>query len=136
MKLWYGYGSEHSMNLVMIGRFKDATSAARAKQVIDRFKHRIVAEVQAGLLTVGGAEARFSDDMLDFLRQVKIYSLGPAELEQFAYDVTVEVKGDQVAVRTDEYDVSAFLKVLLDNGARIEVYSAHDYPETRGNRDE
>jgi hypothetical protein len=136
MKLWYGYGSEHSMKLVMIGRFKDATTAARAKQVIDRFVERINADVEAGLLRVGELEARFSDSMLDFLRQVKVYNIGSGELEQFAYDVKVEVEGNEVVVKTDECDVSAFLKVLLDNGARIEVFSAHDYPETRGNRAE
>ncbi|MEU9397969.1 DUF6375 family protein, partial [Streptomyces sp. NPDC048324] len=37
MKVWYGYGTEHSMNLVMIGRFKDATAADRAHTVIKEF---------------------------------------------------------------------------------------------------
>ena len=27
MKLWYGYGSEHSNNLVMIGQFKSVEDA-------------------------------------------------------------------------------------------------------------
>ncbi|EUA59807.1 hypothetical protein I550_2955 [Mycobacterium intracellulare 1956] len=33
-------------------------------------------------------------------------------------------------ITTDESDVQALLKVLLDGGARVEVYSAHDYPDT------
>ena len=41
MKLWYGYGSEHSMNLVMIGRFKDAVAAAQAKRVIDALTTKV-----------------------------------------------------------------------------------------------
>jgi len=31
---------------------------------------------------------------------------------------------------TEEFDISAFLKVMFSEGARIEVYSAHNYPDT------
>lgn len=133
MKIWYGYGSEHSANLVMIGRFKDAGKAAEARQVIDRLTEQVDADVQAGLMEIGAHTDRFTDGMLDLLGQLKIYSLGPAELEQFAYDVTVEVESDQIMLTTDELDVLAFLKVLVDRGARIEVYSAHDYPVAEEN---
>lgn len=128
MKIWYGYGSEHSMNLVMIGRFKDAVSAAKAKEVIDRLTDQVNADAQAGL--VGEGTEHFSDGMLDLLTNVKVHTLRPTELEQFTYDVNVEIKGSQIVLTTDEVDVSAFLKVLIDMGARVEVYSAHDYPDT------
>jgi hypothetical protein len=35
MKTWNSYGSEHSANLVMIGKFKNAASAEKAKEAID-----------------------------------------------------------------------------------------------------
>jgi hypothetical protein len=44
--------------------------------------------------------------------------------------------GSSIVVTTDETDVQALLKVLLDKGARIEVYSAHDYPGTGHSRGE
>ena len=133
MKIWFGYGSEHSANLVMIGRFKEAGDAAKAKQVIDQLTEQVSADVQAGLMEINGRTDRFTDGMLALLRQLEIYSIGPTELEQLAYDVTVKVEGDRVDVRTDELDVMAFLKVLLDEGARVEVYSAHVYPEAEQN---
>jgi uncharacterized protein DUF6375 len=34
MKVWSGYGSEHSMNLVMIGSFKQASDAEDVKDLI------------------------------------------------------------------------------------------------------
>lgn len=129
MKLWFGYGSEHSMNLVMIGRFKEASDAAQAKQAIDRLTNHIYAEVEAGRMEVGQPPDRYSQEISDVLRDVEIYTIGLAELEQFAYDVTVSIDGAQVVVKTDEIEVSAFLKVLLDKGARVEVFSAHDYPD-------
>uniref|UniRef100_UPI00261D4EEC DUF6375 family protein n=1 Tax=uncultured Halomonas sp. TaxID=173971 RepID=UPI00261D4EEC len=36
MKIWNGYGSEHSMNLVLIGRFKRAKDAENIEKNIDR----------------------------------------------------------------------------------------------------
>ena len=57
-------------------------------------------------------------------------SIGPGELEQFAYEVNMKVEGEKLIVTTDELDIAAFLKVLFLRGARIELYSAHDHPGT------
>ena len=48
MKLWAGFGSEHSMNLVMIGRFVDASDAAAAKRLIDDLIALVMEEQEAG----------------------------------------------------------------------------------------
>lgn len=130
MKIWYGYGSEHSANLVMIGRFKDAGDAAEAKEVIDWLTQQVNADIEAGLMRVGELPDRFTDGMRELLVRANLNVIGPAELEQFAYDATVQLGGNEIVVTTDEIDVSAFVKVLLDRGARIELYSAHHYPDT------
>jgi hypothetical protein len=131
MKLWYGHGSEHSMNLVMIGQFKNAGDATKAKEVIDRITEQVAADIEADHIEVGEQTDRYSDDMLTLLTSgVNVHGIYPAELEQFAYDVSVEVEDDKMLVTTEEIDVSAFLKVLLDKGARVEVYSAHHHPGT------
>jgi len=134
MKLWYGFGSEHSSNLVMIGRFKTVSDANAAKEIIDLLAKQVGADEQAGLIKIGEGTDRYTDEMLNLLQKVKVHSIGPAELEQFAYDVGIEVKDKEVVLTTDEIDVSAFLKVLLDKGAHVEVYSAHDYPRTEHGR--
>jgi hypothetical protein len=128
MKVWYGHASEHSMNLVMIGNFKNARDASTAKEIIEWLTKQVETDDKAGLMESGGRTDHFTDGMLDLLRKVSIHSLGPAEMEQFSYDVTVKVDDEKLIMTTDEVDVSAFLKVLLDKGARVEVYSAHDYP--------
>ena len=130
MKLWHGHGSEHSANLVMIGYFKDVTAAAKAKEVIDRLKEQVETDSDAGEMDVGsGSTNRYTTGMMDLLNTVKVYDVGPPELEQFAYDVNVDTKGNQVVIRTDESDIAAFLKVMIGKGARVEVFSAHDYPD-------
>ena len=130
MKVWRMFGSEHSANLVMIGHFKEVSEATKAKGVIDAITAQVRADEAAGLLKIGEAAERFSDSMLGLFEKVGVYSIGHAEVEQFAYDVTVKIEGNDVVLTTDEIDVSGFLKVLIDEGARVEVYSAHEHPDT------
>jgi len=125
MKVWHSYGSEHSANLVMIGSFKDAVSAEKAKAIIDEITEFMMHSDDDHR----GAE-RFSNGVMEILKKVEFYDVAPAELEQFRYDVSFELKGNQIVLTTDETDISAFLKLMIDKGARIEVYSAHDYPDT------
>jgi hypothetical protein len=130
MKIWYGHGSEHSMNLVMIGYFKDVSSAAEAKQVIDDLTELVSAEVDDGEIRIGERGDRFSEKLRDILYKLKIYDIAPAEFEQFGYDFGIRTEDSKVVLTTDESDVSAFLKLLIDRGARVEVYSAHHHTDT------
>ncbi|MFE2839967.1 DUF6375 family protein [Streptomyces mirabilis] len=136
MKVWSGYGTEHSMNLVMIGRFKDATTAERTHALIKELTTALQAEREAGRLTIGEPNDRYSDEVLKLLGDLNVHSVGPRELEQFLYDLTMRRNDDSIVVTTDETDVQALVKILIDKGARIEMYSAHDYPDTGHGRGE
>lgn len=116
------------MNLVMIGTFKEVSSAAAAKLLIDALIEK-VGDEPARDYDADPKEARYSSTMLDFLIKSNLVTVGAAELDQFQYDFRVEQIGSQIVLTTDESDVSAFLKVMLEKGARVEVYSAHDYPD-------
>ncbi|MFO1500079.1 MAG: DUF6375 family protein [Verrucomicrobiota bacterium] len=131
MKIWNNYGSEHSMNLVMIGRFKTAADANQAKEAIDAISEQVGNDNQGEK-----REGWFSEAMMEVLRKSGIHTIGPAELEQFSFDVRSEVKGSEVTITTDEADVSGFLKVLIDLGARVEVFSGHNYPESARGQNE
>jgi hypothetical protein len=134
MKIWYGYGSEHSMNLVMIGEFKTENDAERAKELIDSLTEFVSSEVDEGFMTVGDPPQRYSERMLELLKGSSVQLLLPAEFEQFAYEFSVKVRDKKVILTTDESEVSAFLKLLIEKGARVEVYSAHRYPDTEYGR--
>ena len=121
MKIWSSFGSEHSANLVMIGRFIEAGAA---EEVDD-----IIAECQKVFREPGSSDPnRYSDDAKALLLKHDLYSIGPADLEQFGYDFRVERYGDQLVITTDEIDVAGLMKLLVLKGARVEIYSAHDYP--------
>lgn len=138
MKIWNGYGSEHSANLVMIGHFKSVDDARSVVEKLNVLQNGVEADLDVLRNGVEADDAdesisrlfeakRFSDQMLELLTKIGIYSVGPSELGQFLYDVDWQSDGDKVVITTEEYDVSAFLKVLLDEGARVEVFSAHNH---------
>lgn len=129
MRVWHGYGSEHSMNLVMIGRFNETRDAKKAREVIEKFVEQVRAEPDHYERSERPEDHRYTEAMLKLMESTKTNSIGPTELEQFLYDVRVEVNGSEVVITTDEIEVSAFLKILVDHGARVEVYSAHDHPD-------
>lgn len=133
MKIWKGYGSEHSMNLVMIGHFKEASDAKKIKDLLDQLAGQVKDDADKNQSNTVPQD-QFTDGMRELLRAANLYILGPAELEQLLYDVQVDVDGNKVVITTEEVDVSVFLKVLLDKGAKVEVYSAHNYPDTEYGR--
>jgi predicted metal-dependent hydrolase len=74
---------------------------------------------------------RYSDGLLEFLQKLRCHSVSPSEFEQFRMDIQTHQEGAKVVINTDEIEVSAFFKILIDNGAKVEVYSAHDYPDEK-----
>lgn len=134
MKIWYQHGSEHSANLVMIGHFESPAQATKVKEIIDELTKQVMTDQDKGEIVLGSHSERYGKEMLDLLGRLDVMSIGPRELEQFLYDVSVKVEGSKIILTTEESDVAAFLKVMFDQGARIEVYSAHTYPNTEYGR--
>jgi len=128
VKIWHQHGSEHSANLVMIGHFETEADATKAMEIIDALTEQVGEDEAAGILTLGNGSTRYGDAMLDLLGKLNVSTVSPSELEQFAYEVKVKRQGNDLVLTTEEYDISAFLKVMFLQGARIEVYSAHDHP--------
>src|ERR1700743_3585335 len=118
----------------MIGHFKDATEAAKVKEIIDTLTEQVADERKEGRLVLGSPSERYGEEMLDLLMRLNIGSIGPGELEQFAYDVKVKVDSNKIVVTTDELDIAVFLKVMFLRGARIEVFSPDDHPNAGDGR--
>ena len=128
MKIWNGYGSEHSMNLVLIGRFKRAQDAEKIEKDIDRLSAQALKDDTHSISFAEPEDQRFSNDMLLLLNTLNINTLGPAELGQLVSDHHLRREDDRITITTDEAEVSAFVKLFVEAGAKVEVFSAHDYP--------
>lgn len=136
MKIWSEFGTEHSSNLVMIGKFKTEEDAQHTKDAIYQFIELIRQASESDEIVIGENNGDFPEKVLEFASANSGFrSLNPHELEQFLYEMNIEKRGDAINITTDEYDISALIKIMFQKGARVEVYSAHDYPKTGLGRD-
>lgn len=129
MKIWNGYGSEHSMKLVLIGRFKEESDAERAQAFIKQLKTQSMKDENHDLAQAKPEDQIFSDEMLSLLSKLRLNTLGPADLGQFLSDYRLKHQRRLITIETDEAEVSAFMKLFVEVGAKVEIYSAHDYPQ-------
>ena len=88
MKIWYSYGSEHSMNLVMIGSFKQVADAEEAKRLIDELAEQVRKEPMRSY-DDDPNEARFSKEMLIFLRILTCIALARQNLNNLTMMFTL-----------------------------------------------
>ncbi len=123
MKIWSSYGSEHSMNLVMIGRFRNLNELEEAKELIDALTVKL-----RECTNLDDVTSRYTDETREIQIEHNFYQLRPQELEQFLYDYSIDQNDNALILTTDESEVSSFLKIFLHKAAKVEVYSAHDYP--------
>lgn len=128
MKIWNGYGSEHSMNLVLIGRFKRAQDAETVEKTIDKLSAQASKDDSHSVSFAPPEGQRFSDEMLSLMLSLNLNTLGPADLGQLVSEHHLRREDDRITVTTDEAEVSAFVKLFIEAGAKVEVFSAHDYP--------
>jgi len=129
MKIWHGYGSEHSMNLVMIGCFKSEQDAEAVEVLINKLTEKLPDYVD-----VGSYKDSFGDEVLEILKSLDCWSLSPSEIEHFLYEFTLKREGEKLILTSEESDVSAFIKLMMNKGAKVEVFSAHDYPDAEYGR--
>lgn len=126
MKIWDAYGSEHSSNILVIGRFKSTKDAQTAKKMIDDVSK--LAEKHARY--EDRPHNRFSDELMEGLKKANCWILSPTELVDFlSGDISVDQENEKITINTEEYDLGAFLKLMIHHGAKIEMFSRHDYPE-------
>lgn len=127
MKVWVGYGSEHSNNLMMVGTFANADRASEVFKDFDEIRKQAQVDYEAGILDLEKTRSRWSDAMQALLIKHNVYSLGPDDLMDFVLDTHVSHEGDKIIVRTDEIEVAGFLKLFFSRGARIEVGDAKSF---------
>ncbi|MFE8117004.1 DUF6375 family protein [Brenneria goodwinii] len=128
MKIWNGYGSEHSMNLVLIGKFKQEQDAEKVEKDIKTLSTQAEKDECYSIPFDEPENQRFSDEMLSLLYSLKLHTLGPTDLGQLVSDHHLDREGDRITITTDEAEVSAFVKLFIEAGAKVEIFSAHDYP--------
>lgn len=127
MKIWYGHGSEHSMNLALIGRFENVTSATSAIERIEALRKLAQSDVPDA--SWNPREERITDRFREAMWDMGIYDMSYDQVQDFAFDHRAEQVGNELRIWTDESEIQGFIKVLLHHEAKIEIFSLHQWHE-------
>ena len=119
MKIWKSFAGEHSAKLRIIGTFKTAEDAQKAA---DFYNDLIDVEDK----TDGGNEY-FSEELMELFRKHNFHSFNENDAEQADYFYKFEPEGNQIEVLTDELEIQSIIKAFVRWGAKVELYSRHDY---------
>jgi hypothetical protein len=127
MRIWHSSGSEHSMDLVMIGTFETVSAAEAAVERMEALK--VLAEAEWSDDDWRRLDERMPNTVVERLRELNLYEMGRSDVDIYVYEHTVKRTGSTVRVWTEESEVQGFLKVFIHLGARVEVFSRHDWNE-------
>jgi hypothetical protein len=127
MRIWHSYGSEHSMDLVLVGKFETVSGAEAAIEQMEALK--ALAQAEWSDDDWRRQDERMPDSLAAELRKLKLYEMGRSDVDIYYFDHSVERSGSIVRVWTEESEVQGFLKVLIRLGARVEVFSRHHWNE-------
>ncbi|WP_146065608.1 DUF6375 family protein [Arthrobacter pityocampae] len=127
MRIWQGYGSEHSYSMVLVGRFANIEKARTAESLINKLSKAADSLVSAQKPTWHDPSPLPDESFWTFLREIGLFDLTLGEVEQFGYDHTITRKADRIEISTDEGDIQGLLKAMISGGARVEIYSRHDW---------
>lgn len=120
MKIWNSFSGEHSAKLRIVGKFKTNEEANKAVACFN------------DLLNVPnkerGTNPYFSDGISKVLTKHNLHYFTENDPEQLDFFHKLEAYGNEIVVETDEVEVQALIKVMLSYGAKIELYSRHNYP--------
>lgn len=129
VKVWHSFGSEHSANLVMIGRFTTEAAAIALLEVIERLQVAANADEADGVIDTTAHEESYTDRMLEVSKELQLWTLSPSDYASFVYNVNAKRKGATIEFHTDDEEILGYVKLLIARGAKVEMYSADDYSE-------
>jgi Family of unknown function (DUF6375) len=127
MRIWHSYGSEHSMDLVLVGTFETVSTAEAAIERLEALK--ALAEAEWSDDDWRRQDERMPDTLIDGLSKLKLYEMGRSDVDIYAFEHSIERNGSTVRIRSEESEVQGFVKVLIHLGARVEVFSRHHWNE-------
>src|SRR5688500_3069152 len=108
MKIWYGFGTEHSAALVLVGTFEAQQDAKVALERINQLREQVDRDYHDGAFDLESPIAELSQEMKDFLIRHDMFYLSPTDLQQLVYECKIEINENKIAISTDELDVSGF----------------------------
>ena len=125
MKIWKSFSAEHSAKLRIVGTFKTTEDLEETRQIIEELTDEVMKQDVSTQL-----KAKYTDEIMNIIKNHNGYchSLGEEDLMNFTHVHNISYNDRTIEINTDELDIQGLLKVILSNGAKIEIYSKHNYP--------
>ena len=120
MKVWVGHGSEHSSRLILVGHFRDAQIARQTEEQIKALDELALRQPEPSWER---EDEWYDEDTRKTLGSLGLWQIGPTELDNFRYEHSVSRDDARIEISTEEYEIQGLIKVLVLQGARIEIYS-------------
>lgn len=130
MKIWKEFGTEHSNRFVMKGEFKSIEKATHVHHLFEHLTEKLADKVE-----YADGQNRFTDEVQSILSSLEIFNLSPEELECFIMDHRLSIEDSTVYLETQEREITAFFKIFLGHGAKVEAYSEHDFPDSEDSKE-
>ena len=130
MKFWTGYGSEHSANLVMLGKFKTAEDATGFLAELEKLE-KMIQEDDNGDDVYREFPRKILDEM--FNERIRFCNdFAPKDLEDFRNDLRRHQRADDQSVVEFKSDVTGWaglIKMMVNAGASVEVFDESNSKE-------
>lgn len=123
MKIWKSFSAEHSAKLRIVGTFQETKDINSAKEAIEALTGEVMKQDVCSLL-----KASYTPEIEDVLKQKNLYCIGEEDLIHFTHAHNIDYSNTTITINTDELDIQGLIKIMINNGAKIEIYSKHDYP--------
>jgi hypothetical protein len=115
------------MDLIMIGKFETVAEAEDAVSRMEALK--VLADAEWSDDSWQSKDERMPESLREGLMSLELYDMGRFDVDNYAYEHSISRDGSNVRIWTEESDVQGFLKVLINLGARVDVFSRHDWNE-------
>lgn len=123
MKFWIGYGSEHSANLVMLGKFKSVEDATGFLAELEKLE-RLIQEDDNGDDAFHAFPKKIMDEV--FSGRIRFCNdFAPKDLEDFRMDLQRHQRADDQTIVEFKSDVTGWaglIKMMVNAGAKVEVF--------------
>ncbi len=123
MKIWKSFSGEHSANLRIVGTFKTSEDAKNSAALFNRLL-AVENKYPEGEEKAKGMS--YSRDMMKFLEENN-FIINPQDIEYLEYYGSVTAQGNTVEYTMDDFAIQPLIQAMIYYGARVEVFSRHDY---------
>lgn len=123
MKIWNSYSGEHSAKLKIIGTFKTVEDATAAENLFQEL-YKIAEQEKLE------AKNYYQDpEFKEIVEKYNFYSATFQDIKDLVYfGHSFEREENKITILSDDLEVQGLIKILIDNSAKIELFSRHDYP--------